>query len=264
MKTALGHGKTPLSITECGGTGAPLLLVHGAGADRSRWAQVIPLLTTAFSVFTLDRRGRGVSGDEQDYQLAWEAQDLAAALATLPGKAHLVAHSYGAICAIEAALLSDGLLSLVLYEPPIQTRDGPQQPAGDAVERYRARLAAGDRDYVVRAFLHEVAGMPESEVEKLSASDGWASRLEVAPTIPREMAAEHEYRLSKESLSKLKVPTLMLVGGESPAFIRHGCSAVQESISGAQLVVLAGQGHAAMHTAPALFSDAVIAFCGSH
>lgn len=60
------------------GEGAPLVLVHGTVADHSRWAPVLPAFEARFTVLAIDRRGRGQSGDADDYALERESEDVAA------------------------------------------------------------------------------------------------------------------------------------------------------------------------------------------
>jgi len=43
------------------GTGQPLLFVHGTTADHLSWFQVSSLLERDFSVYSMDRRGRGAN-----------------------------------------------------------------------------------------------------------------------------------------------------------------------------------------------------------
>jgi pimeloyl-ACP methyl ester carboxylesterase len=47
------------------GTGPPLILVHGGTADHTRWAPILPALEEHFTVYAMDRRGRGSSGDTE-------------------------------------------------------------------------------------------------------------------------------------------------------------------------------------------------------
>ena len=48
---------------EKSGAGAPLLLVHGTSSDRTRWLPVMKALEARRTVYAMDRRGRGASGD---------------------------------------------------------------------------------------------------------------------------------------------------------------------------------------------------------
>ena len=108
---------TPIAYWRSG-QGPPLVLVHGTTADHSRWAPVLPTFEEHFSVCAIERRGRGGSGDSEDYAIEREFEDVAAVVDSFGEPAFLVGHSYGAICALEASLLTPGVRKLVLYEPP--------------------------------------------------------------------------------------------------------------------------------------------------
>lgn len=56
-------GPVPIAVRDFGGTGLPLILVHGAGANLLTWTTVVPLLTAHHRVVALDLRCHGRSGD---------------------------------------------------------------------------------------------------------------------------------------------------------------------------------------------------------
>ena len=58
------------------GTGPALVLVHGSTADHLRWARVTPAFSEHFSVYAMDRRGRGASGDSATYSIEQEGRDV--------------------------------------------------------------------------------------------------------------------------------------------------------------------------------------------
>jgi pimeloyl-ACP methyl ester carboxylesterase len=60
------------------GVGPPIVLVHGAPADHTRWRPLLPYLEQRVMVHALDRRGRGASGDAPEYRLEREYEDVAA------------------------------------------------------------------------------------------------------------------------------------------------------------------------------------------
>lgn len=103
------------------GTGAPLVLVHGATADSTVMSLLVPLLEPHYTVHAVDRRGRGLSGDGPTYDIALEYADVAAVVddcaRAAGGAVSLYGHSYGAVCALGAALLTPDVGQLFLYEP---------------------------------------------------------------------------------------------------------------------------------------------------
>jgi pimeloyl-ACP methyl ester carboxylesterase len=85
------------------GEGPPLVLVHGAPDDHTRWHPLLPYLESHATVHAMDRRGRGASGDAPGYHLAREFEDVAAvvdAVAEASGSAvDVYGHSFGGLCA---------------------------------------------------------------------------------------------------------------------------------------------------------------------
>ena len=47
---------------ERGGSGTPLVLVHGTMASRTRWASVQPALEARRTVYAIGRRGQATAG----------------------------------------------------------------------------------------------------------------------------------------------------------------------------------------------------------
>ena len=92
------------------GEGPPLVLVHGAAADHTRWRPLLPYLEPHATVHAIDRRGRGASGDGPDYEVAREFEDVAAvvdAVAEASGSpVDLYGHSFGGFCAFGGAMLT--------------------------------------------------------------------------------------------------------------------------------------------------------------
>jgi pimeloyl-ACP methyl ester carboxylesterase len=243
----------------CSGEGPPLLLVHGTAADHNRWAPVLPEFEQRFTVYAIDRRGRGGSGDADGYAIEREYEDVAAVMDSLEEPAILLGHSYGALCALEAALLTRNVRKLVLYDPGIEVA-GEEIYAPEVIERLEGLLEAGDRDGVVATTMREVAGLPPETVEYMRTQPAWQARVEAAHTIPRELRAVKAYGLDPGRFADLRVPTLMLSGGDSPAALRMAAKAVDEALANSRIVVMLGQGHAAMDTGTELFTTEVLRF----
>jgi len=103
----------------------------------------------------MDRRGRGDSGDRPEYAIEREFEDVATVVNSLDAPVLLLGHSIGAVCALEAAMRTDMLAGLVLYEAPVRQGES-WYPSPDLLERLESLLAIGDREGVIRTFLAEV------------------------------------------------------------------------------------------------------------
>lgn len=88
------------------GEGTPLLLVHGVGADREAWDQVIAHLKGRYCIIRPDLRGHGQSVKSPGpYSLELFANDCLALLDHVGAKkAHLVGFSLGGLIAQKLAL----------------------------------------------------------------------------------------------------------------------------------------------------------------
>jgi len=73
---------------------------------------------------------------------------------------------------------------------------------------------------------------------------------------------ENVERLSghPEFFARCRVPTLLLLGGDSPPHYRATAEALQAVLPASRIVVLHKQQHAAIGAAPSLFAGEVIAF----
>jgi pimeloyl-ACP methyl ester carboxylesterase len=246
---------TPIAVHRTGG-GAPLVLVHGAAADHTRWAPVLPAFAARSTVLAMDRRGRGGSGDAPDYALEREVEDVVAVVEAAGEDVRLLGHSHGAVLALEAARRTDRLAALVLYEPPLGFVRWP----ADVVSRLEALLAEGRRDELLEVFLADVAGLPADQIELMRSLPAWTGRLAAAHTIPREERINREYVFDPARFTGIRVPTLMLTGGDSPAGFHAAADAVVAALPGCRPAVMPGQRHAAMDTDTARFTAEVTAF----
>jgi pimeloyl-ACP methyl ester carboxylesterase len=240
------------------GSGPPLVAVHGTTADHTRWARVTPRLAAQFTVYLMDRRGRGRSGDAPAYSLQREAEDIRAVVQHAGERVTLLGHSYGGLCSIEAALDLPKLHRLILYEPPLPVGSGI---VPHAIRAELERLVeSGDREGALLHFFRVVVGASEAELGSLQAHPVWPARIAAAHTITREADQEERYNPELSRLRVLTVPTLLLLGSDSPAAFAESAQRLHAAIPNSRLRELAGQRHIAMDTAPDQFVDAVTAF----
>jgi pimeloyl-ACP methyl ester carboxylesterase len=242
------------------GLGPPLILVHGTAGSAMRWRPILPALEEHFSVYAVDRRGRGESGDSITYTIEREFEDIAAVVDAIGEPANLLGHSYGGICALEAGLLTRNLRKLVLYEPlRIPLPGAPINPEG-VIDRLQELLDVGDREGVLTTFLNEVLRMPPHELAQFRSSSAWPARVAAAHTLPRELWATERYKLDAQRFKDLHTPTLLLLGSDSPDPFKAGVEALSTALPNSRIAVMSGQQHVAMDTAPALFLHEMLTF----
>lgn len=240
------------------GSGDPLVLVHGTSTDHGRWARVLPLLQSHFSVVAIDRRGRGASGDSPQYAIEREFEDIAAVIDEIRAPVTLVGHSYGGICSLEASALTSGVARLILYEPPIPV--GIEIYTPGILDRLDALLAADDRDGILMAFMTEIVQMPTAQAERFRELPGWDARVALAHTVVRETRTHAQYRFEPDRWRQCGVPTLLLPGGDSPPFLVKATELLHATLPQSTMRVLPGQQHVAMETAPEMFARDVLRF----
>ncbi|HVN55841.1 MAG TPA: alpha/beta hydrolase [Anaerolineaceae bacterium] len=257
----LSSDGTRIAFTRAG-NGPALILVHGTGADGARWAGVLPLLVQHFTVYSIDRRGHGASGDAAGYDVQREYADIAAVAGAMEGPVDILGHSFGAACALGAAPQIPNLRRLVLYEPPVlRAQQMPQRE--ELLRRMEGALEAGDREAVVLILMNEMLRIPMAMIEKARATPDWAGQLAAAHTIPRELRSSDAYTADLEALRKITAKTLFLLGGASQESFKVTTETLHGLLPDSQVVVLPDQQHSAMLTAPDLFAKEVISFLQS-
>lgn len=262
METVTSKDGTPIAY-ERTGSGPQLVLVHGTAGDHTRWDLfgVRAALAEHCTVYTMDRRGRGGSGDTDEYELEREFDDVAAVVDRIDDLVVLLGHSYGALCAVEAALRTDNLCGLILYEPPVPWEIvGPHLYSAEAQAEMEALLAAGEDEQALVAFLREIVRLPPDQLDALRAAPNWQTRVDAAHTLSREGRAPAAYEFDPARFAELTTPTLLFAGGENPPWAAEATDVLHEAIPNSQVVTFEGHGHVTMNTAPERFVEEVLAF----
>jgi len=253
MKSIMSDDGTIVTCQEIG-EGPPLLLIHGTSSDHHSWKFVADHLRDYFNVFIMDRRGRCESGDHPEYSIEKEFADVAAVLNSFDDPVYVIGHSFGGLCTLEASLLASNVRELILYEPAIAF----DQKGLVLCDRMESLIGSNRSEAAVEFFMSRIVGLSNREIEFAKIQPDWKERVAAAQTIPREIRALTHYNYSAESLSSLRVPTTLFVGGDSPDFFKTMVSVVQATIPNSKVVVLPGQKHIATRTAPDLFAEQVL------
>ena len=238
------------------GDGTPLVLVHGGFSDHNtNWTYAKPLLGERFTVYAVARRGRGETDATDGHRLEDEAADVAAVVQAAGEPVFLLGHSYGALCALNAAaLVPDRVARLVLYEPP-----WPHMFSADMVARLEQLGAREDWDALVETFLTDGLQVPWDEVRALQRTPDWAPWTADAKATLADLRALVRYTFTPERYQTLAMPVLLLVGSESPREL-YVTDALAATLRDVRVVPLEGQAHEGMTTAPELFVEAVARF----
>ena len=246
------------------GEGRPLVVVPGTTSDHTTWRLVLPLLEPHVTVHAVDRRGRGASGDSPDYSLAREYADVAAvvdAAATASGTpVDLLGHSYGGNVAFGAALLTDNIRRLMLYEGWPVPNIAHRTYAPTVIRHLELLLAQGRAEEMPEEAFRNVVMMSEEEITSIKTAPTWPARVAAAATVPRELRAFGEQAFDPGWAARILRPVLLLVGSETPDEIKADPETVAAALPDARIRVLEGQMHVAHLTDPETFAEHVLTF----
>jgi pimeloyl-ACP methyl ester carboxylesterase len=232
------------------GNGPALVQVDGAlcyrdfGPSRPLAAE----LADRFTVYSYDRRGRGDSGDAPGSVPERELEDLRAVIDEASahsggGEVAVYGSSSGAAIALEAAAAGAPMRALVTYEVPYVAAGWKNQNV-DHLAAVEALLAQGKRGSAVGYFLVKMVGAPAFvPVMMRLMPKVWKQMQGVAPTLPNDIRMMDGFHAPTERLSRIAVPTLVLVGGKAAEPMRQAQDAVAAAVPGARFGVLDGQTH---------------------
>lgn len=255
VATVLSKDGTRIAL-ECAGQGPTLLIVHGGTGDRTRWTPLLPLFASRFRVCAMDRRGHGDSEPGPNYSLQKESEDVIAAVNAQDGPVFVLGHSIGGVFSLEAALITKKISKLVLYEPPLQDLDHTA-----VADRMEQLIQSGKREQALLTFLREIVKMSPQEIETMQARSTWPKRIAGIDIQIREIRALAKYRLDRKRVRRLKTPTLLLAGSDTPSpELKKATKTLEATLPNRTLFVFEGEGHNAMDTKPQQLAEVVIKF----
>jgi pimeloyl-ACP methyl ester carboxylesterase len=253
----------PMAFLESG-TGEPVVLVHGSGADYRTWRRQVESPPRGFRLIAISLRhyyperwdGKGDKFSEDQH-----AEDLGRFIETLAvGPVFLVAHSSGGRVAVKTAqkrpmsvkklVLMEGLFNAVL--PESASEDGEPQ-IGAVRKAVRARFEQGDID-----------GGLELWVDRDNAGT-WARRGEEERQRSRDnawtlIARESGKPVTCADLGGLKIPVLLLQGEKTPRRYASIVDATHKCLPSAERATIPDAGHAMHALNPAGFEKMLVQF----
>ncbi|MYW91105.1 alpha/beta fold hydrolase [Amycolatopsis rubida] len=239
------------------GDGSPVLLLHGIGGSSASFDAQLAGLAPKHRVLAWDAPGYGSSADpEKPLGMAGYAALVGRLLTSLDAApAHLVGVSWGGVIATRVALdYPEVVRSLVLAD---STR-------GSGIDSERAAVMRARPGELNRVGAAEFARRRAPRLLAPGADPAVAQRVEdimagirlPGYTSAAESMAETDHG---PRLSRISVPTLVLVGEHDQVTGVSESRRLAASIPGARLEMLPG-GHAANQEAPHRFSAEVVDF----
>ena len=251
-------GTQPLTLR--GGTGDPLLLVHGLMGRGSTWSRQLPWLSQLGTVFTYDAPWHRGREDSDPVPVSTErfVDELAEAVESLGSPVVLIGHSMGGLhswcLAAERPDLVRGLVVEDMAPDFVGRTTGPWEPWLHALP-----VEFGSEAEVLAEF-GPVAGRYFLEAFDRTPT-GWC--LHGQPQRWIDIAAEWGTRDFWRQWQAVRAPVLLIEAGDSVA--PPGQMARMREMAGDRATYLRvpGAGHLVHDDAPQAYRDAVEAFLGS-
>ena len=234
------------------GQGDAIVFAHGAGGNLLSWWQQIPYFSQNYRCITFSHRGFGHSPDIQDGPgTSAFVEDLEGLLDHLDVQStHLVAQSMGGRTALGfAAAHPDRTRSLVLAD----TTGGMDEP--DVL----AALSEWRED---RSQVGQIGVRALSKGFQTRRPDLANLYLQVSNTNPPrpQTAGVMSGGPSGADLSRMKVPTMFIVGEEDDLIPPHVIDLACGHIAGSVVVRVPGAGHSVYFEQPDVFNFEVLRF----
>jgi pimeloyl-ACP methyl ester carboxylesterase len=255
------------------GQGVPVVFVHGEFSDLRAWERQRESVAGRYRFVSYTQRYFG-SGDWPDagesYSFATHVADLEGFVRQLKaGPVYLVGISYGAAVAIGVALSNPELVRGVwAHEPAIgqalatgEARSSlEQEQKGLAGATYAAE--AGKVDAAVRLYSdwtnRRIGGFHELAVNRRE------MHMANSRTAPLHLSARSTPAISCADLGRLQPPLVLGTGDATRPYFRLLAETAQRCVPGSQLVVLPRARHDAPNEKPALFTEELMRFLGTH
>ncbi|GAA2698157.1 alpha/beta fold hydrolase [Actinoplanes palleronii] len=239
------------------GTGPGLVLVQGAMGTAYHYQRLAAALAPDFTVYTPDRRGRGMSPKPYDdgHDIARDVEDVDAML-TEADTGHLFGLSSGAMITLEAARTLRRVTRAAVYEPPFY-RDGISHAGirqlGADIDHGRLAAALAGALRTARTAPAPLRMLPRPVARLLAAAvlsadsrrTGPAPKLrDLLPGIRYDFTVVGGLDAEMASFGSIDKPVLLLSGTKSPRFLRQAIGDLAGVLPQATPVEFAGLGHA--------------------
>jgi hypothetical protein len=172
-----------------------------------------------------------------------EIDDLGAVITAAGPSAAVFGNSSGAVLALRGAVAGLPISRLALWEPPLFVDPDASRRAQEYVSKLTGLLAAGHRGDAMALFMSTV-GLPQEVIAGMRRSPGWPGMEALAPTLVYDAAVMGDSTVPTTLISSVKVPTLVLTGGNTGAWAESAARALTAALPFSEHRVLERQTHA--------------------
>jgi pimeloyl-ACP methyl ester carboxylesterase len=254
MNKVISKDSTSIAYDKLG-KGLPLILVDGALCYRASGPNtpLAALLAQHFTVFTYDRRGRGESDEMKPYSVEREVEDIEALIQEAGGSAYVYGISSGAALALEAAMRLPSIKKVALYEAPFVVDNTRSSVPEDYLKQLNTLLDSNNQGGAVKFFMRKGVGVPAIFVFMMQFMPVWSKLKAVAHTLPYDTILTVDNQRGKplpvDHWTSVTVPSLVVVGGKSPAWMLNSMQSLSNILPNAKFRTLEGQTHIVKPTA---------------
>lgn len=225
------------------GHGPGLLLVHGGLETAESHQQLADELSSHFTVYLPDRRGRGMSGPfGENYTIQKEVEDIEALL-TKTDTHLLFGLSSGAIICLQAALSLPTVQKVAIYEPPLSINGSFSlswvQPFDREVEKGDVAEALVIATKGTQQFGHTLPRWLLKSMARLMLGD----MLALVPTFHYDAQLVKETLDTWQNFKNIQAQVLLLGGSRSPTFLKTALDALEKLLPHVKRVEFAGLNH---------------------
>jgi pimeloyl-ACP methyl ester carboxylesterase len=243
------------------GSGDPILLIHGNGANTRIWGDLPERLATDHRVIAYDRRGFTRSSGPLAGHLRDHADDAAALLQLLDSApARVLGWSAGGVVSLVlAAEHPDVVSSLVLEEAALHLIHHPSAAALAAAVRieFRRRIKRDPRG-AAHAMEHWALRYTTGGSAFDRFPEDWQqSMLETPDAVVREIDQLTRLYPSRRQVASISCPVTCILGGASEPAFHRAAREVGRILPAAELVEIEGASHAIHFDRPDEFLAAV-------
>ncbi|AGN00973.1 hydrolase or acyltransferase of alpha/beta superfamily protein [Salinarchaeum sp. Harcht-Bsk1] len=254
METVSHYGRTTAyRESDRGGSGSPLLFVHGSGGSHAVWRSQFRLADD-HPITTLDLSGHGESDDvdaNAGYETLSAYADDVIAVADATDARILAGNSLGGAVALHVALERTDEIDL---DGLILAGTGARLAVLESLREWLAE----DFDRAIE-FLHAPGRLFVDPSPELVDASETVMRETGRAVTERDFLTCHEFDV-RDRLDEIDVPTLAIAGGGDQLTPPRYHDYLASEIPDAALAILENAGHLAMLEQPEAFNTAIYRF----